>query len=141
MNKNIFIEQARPHESGVKHVSGHANYIDDIIESMFRLLDKAPKSNDKFDKSNPMPSKSWAPYQVFNIGNSKPIPLLEYIGALEQALKLPSEKIFLEMQPGDVRSTSADVTALEKWIDFKPATPIKDGINKFVNWYRDFYKI
>ena len=116
-------------------------FIDDIIESMFRLLDKEPLPNINFDKLNPTPSTSWAPFRIFNIGNSKPTPLLEYISALENALKLSSEKIFLEMQPGDVKSTSADTSSLSEWIGFKPSTPIQEGINKFVSWYRDFYKI
>ena len=116
-------------------------YIDDIIESMFRLLEKPPLSNNKFNKLDPLPSQSWAPYRIFNIGNSKPIPLFEYISAIEKALNIVSKKVFLEMQPGDVQVTSADTSALEKWIDFKPNTPIQEGVDKFISWYRSFYKI
>ena len=116
-------------------------YVDDIVESMFRLLDKPPFPNDKFNKLDPLPSESWAPYRIFNIGNSSPIPLFDYISALEKSLNLTSEKIYLEMQPGDVKVTSADTSELEKWIEFKPYTPIQEGIDKFVTWYRDFYKM
>ena len=115
-------------------------YIDDIIESVWRLINKNPSSNDNFDNFNPLPSESWAPYRIFNIGNSKPVPLLDYISAIENALNLTSEKIYLEMQPGDVESTNADTSSLEEWVGFKPNTSIQEGINNFVNWYRDYYQ-
>ena len=105
------------------------------------MLDKKPLPNENFNKLNPLPSKSWAPYQIFNIGNSTPTPLMDYISAIENSLNLEAEKVFLDMQPGDVKSTSADTSALEDWIGFKPNTSIQDGVNNFISWYRDFYKI
>ena len=116
-------------------------FVDDIIESMYRLLDKPPKTNKKFNPLKPTPSESWCPYKIFNIGNSNPVPLMDYISAIEKSLNLTAEKVFLEMQPGDVESTSANTSSLEEWTNFKPNTPYQEGVNKFVNWYRDFYKI
>ena len=116
-------------------------YIDDVIESLVRLLDKPPSAKNNFDKGNPNPSKSWAPYRVFNIGNSNPIPLMEYISTLEEIIGKKAEKKFLPLQPGDVKATSASTTALEEYIGFKPETPIKKGITEFVSWYRNFYNV
>ena len=115
-------------------------YIDDIVHSIFKLLKKPPKENINFDKSNPDPSKSWAPYSIFNIGNSDPKPLMEYINCLEKSLGKKAKIKFMPMQPGDVKSTYADTKKLEKWINFKPSTNIEIGIDKFVNWYKKFYK-
>ncbi len=114
-------------------------YVDDIVQSLVLLLDKVPVADDKFDFKNPNPATSSAPYRVFNIGNSSPRNLTEYIDALEDSLNVEAKKQYLPMQPGDVPETSADTTYLEKWIDFKPSTDIKDGIEKFVIWYREFY--
>ena len=116
-------------------------YIDDIIESIMRLLDKPAKKNEKFDRYKPQPGLSWSPSMIFNIGNSSPIKLLDYIDVLEQKLEIKAKKEFLPMQPGDVRSTAADTSALKKWLNFQPKTSIKEGINNFVDWYRDFYKV
>ena len=104
-------------------------------------MDKPPLLNEKFNKLDPLPSESWSPYRIFNIGNSSPIPLFDYISAIEKLLNLISKKVYLEMQPGDVKVTSADTAELEKWIEFKPHTPIQEGIDKFVTCYRDFYKL
>ena len=114
-------------------------YIDDIIESLVRLLDKPAAPNPSFDAANPDPAISWAPHRVFNIGNSKPTPLMEYIEAVETALRLTAIKDLLPMQPGDVLATAADTTALESWVDFKPNTPVQQGVARFVDWYRQFY--
>ena len=116
-------------------------YIDDIIESLFRDLNKVPNLNYDFDKKNPNPSSSWAPYKVFNIGNSNPTPLMEFIKILEKCIGKEARKNFLPIQPGDVPATAANTELLERWINFKPSTSIESGINKFVNWYMDFYKI
>ena len=94
-----------------------------------------------FDKFNPNPSSSWAKHKIFNIGNSNPIPLMKFIEAIEDALEIKAKKIFEPIQPGDVPATHADTSLLEEWIDFKPSTSIKEGISKFVNWYRSFYKL
>lgn len=116
-------------------------YIDDIIESLVRILEKPAMSNINFDKANPEPSTSWAPHRVFNIGNSNPTPLMDYIEAVETALGMESIKTLLPMQPGDVPSTAADTSALEAWIGFKPNTLVADGVKAFVSWYREYYKI
>lgn len=116
-------------------------YIDDIIESIFRLLHKAAKPDALFDTSHPNPESSWAPYRIFNIGNSSPIPLSEYIEAVEEALECTAVKEFLPLQNGDVRATAADTSKLEEWISFRPKTPIKDGVSNFVRWYREYYQV
>ena len=116
-------------------------YIDDIVESIYLLIKKTVKKDSDFDKFNPDPSKSWAPYKVFNIGNSDPVPLMEYVYALEEVLGKKAIIEYLPMQPGDVEATFADTTLLESYIGFKPKTKIKDGIKKFIEWYKVFYKI
>jgi len=114
-------------------------YIDDIIESLVRLLDKPASADCGFVTANPNPATSWAPHRVFNVGNSSPTPLMHYIEALENALGISAEIEFLPLQPGDVPSTAADTSALEAWIGFKPNTSVQDGVHRFVNWYREFY--
>ena len=114
-------------------------YIDDIVESLYRILFKIPVHNKAFDKSNPNPATSFAPYKIFNIGNSQPVNLMKYIEAIEQTIGIEAKKKFLPMQPGDVKSTFADTSLLEKEIKFKPSISIKDGVKNFVNWYEDFY--
>ena len=116
-------------------------YIDDIVESLYRLIFKIAKPDENFDTKNPKLSSSWAPYRIFNIGNSKPVQLMDYINALEKTIGVPAIKEFLPMQPGDVPATSADTSALEDWIGFKPNTSIEDGIERFVNWYKKFYLV
>ena len=114
-------------------------YIDDIIESLVRLLYKPSTTDMAFDTSSPDPATSWAPHRVFNIGNSNPTPLMDYIEALEEALGITSVKEFLPLQPGDVPATSADTSALEAWTGFKPNTSVKEGVARFVTWYREYY--
>ena len=114
-------------------------YIDDIIESLVRLLEKPASPDPAFDSSIPDPATSWAPHRVFNIGNSNPTSLMTYIDAVEAALGTTATKEFLPMQPGDVPATAADTSALEAWIGFKPNTPVKEGVARFVSWYREFY--
>jgi UDP-glucuronate 4-epimerase len=116
-------------------------YVDDIVESLLRVLDKPASPDVAFNSAQPNPATSWAPHRVFNIGNSNPTPLLKYIEAIETALGITAVKQFLPMQAGDVPATVANTAALEAWTGFKPYTPIKEGITKFVNWYRKFYRI
>jgi len=116
-------------------------YVDDIIESLIRLLDKPAAPDPAFDPGTPDPASSWAPHRVFNIGNSYPTPLMAYIEAVEQALGITAEKQFLPMQPGDVPATAADTSALEAWVGFKPNTPVHVGVARFVAWYREFYGV
>ncbi|MEB3307371.1 MAG: NAD-dependent epimerase [Cyanobacteriota bacterium] len=114
-------------------------YVDDIVESLLRVLDKPAAPDPHFDTARPDPATSWAPHRVFNIGNSRPTPLMEYIEALEQALGITAEKTYLAMQPGDVPATAADTSALENWTGFRPDTPVREGVARFVAWYREFY--
>ena len=116
-------------------------YIDDIVEGVIRVMDKPATPNADFDASLPDPATSAAPYRVFNIGNSHPVPLMDYISALEQALGMEAIKELLPMQPGDVPATSADTRELVAWVGFQPNTPVADGVAKFAEWYRDFYDV
>lgn len=116
-------------------------YIDDIVEAVVRLVDKPATADPEFDPGAPDPATSNAPYRVFNIGNSRPTPLMSYIAALEQAIGTKAEMNMLPMQAGDVPATAADTRALEQWIGFKPGTPIETGIGRFVDWYKAFYGI
>jgi len=116
-------------------------YIDDIVESLIRIISKPPNSDSNFDSYFPNPSSSWAPHRVFNIGNSNPTPLMSFILAIEESLGVEAKKIYLPIQPGDVPATSANTDLLEKWIDYKPSTTVKKGVMNFVNWYKSFYEI
>ncbi len=115
-------------------------YIDDITESLMRIINKPPTKNESFDKQKPDPSASWGPYKIFNIGNSNPVPLMTFINEIESALNIKAEKIFMPIQAGDVKETFADTQRLEKWIKYKPNTTIKAGIGNFVRWYKEYYK-
>ena len=116
-------------------------FIDDITESLFRVINKEANSDSNFDYLQPSPSSSWAPYKIFNIGNSNPINLMDFISTIEEIIGRKAKKEFLDMHPGDVASTSADTELLENWIGFKPRTSVKEGIKKFIDWYTDFYDI
>ena len=116
-------------------------YIDDIVESLFRVINKIATPSKNFNKISPDPSISFAPYRVFNIGNSNPIPLMHYIDALEKTLGIKAKKKFMPIQPGDVPETAANTSLLENWIGFKPSTSVEEGIYNFVSWYRHFYKL
>jgi len=116
-------------------------YIDDIVESLMRILNKPATADKSFNTSNPNPSSSWAPHKIFNIGNSNPTKLMKYIEAIEDELGIKAKKEFLPLQPGDVPATESDCSLLEQWIGFKPNTSIKDGVREFIKWYRDFYEI
>ena len=116
-------------------------FIDDIVEGVIRVNDKTALSNKDFDSLNPDPGSSNAPYRVFNIGNSRATPLMDYIKAIETSLDMIAEKNFLPLQSGDVPATSSNTSELEKWVGFKPNTPVESGVAQFVDWYRDFYKI
>ena len=114
-------------------------YVDDIVESIIRVLKKSPSLNRNFNTDKPDPSSSWAPYKIFNIGNSSPIPLIDYVKQIEISLDKKAIIKMEPMQPGDVSKTNADISCLENWIEFKPKTSIKEGISNFVEWYKDFY--
>ena len=116
-------------------------YIDDIAEAIIRLQDVIPEPNGKWTVESGSPATSSAPYRVYNIGNSSPVELMDYIQALEDALGIEVKKNMLPLQPGDVLETSADTKALYEVIGFKPETTVKDGVKKFVDWYRNFYNV
>ena len=115
-------------------------YVDDVVESISKLIHKPAIADKNFDKKNPNPSTSWSPSRIFNIGNSNPTPLMEYISAIEDALDIKAKINYLPLQPGDVPATYADTSALEEWINFVPKTSIKNGVNNFVRWYLEFYR-
>ena len=114
-------------------------YIDDVIESIFGLISKIPKEEKYSSKISYSSSNSWAPYRVFNIGNSNPTNLTDYIKEIEKNLDKKAKIILEEMQPGDVESTFASTKLLEELIKFKPSTSINIGIKKFIEWYLSYY--
>ena len=115
-------------------------YVDDIVEGIVRLLDHPPAGDPTFDPMHPDPARSRAPYRVFNIGNSDPEPLLDFIGAIEDALGMKAEKRLLPLQDGDVPATYADTSELAELVGFKPRTDVRDGVRRFIDWYRAYYK-
>lgn len=114
-------------------------YIDDIVEGVVKLIDRIPVVKRDWDESRDDLSTSFAPYKIYNIGNNDPVPLMRFINALETALGKEAEKVFMDMQLGDVMRTYADVSDLERDIGFKPSTSIEDGLRKFVDWYTGYY--
>ena len=116
-------------------------YIDDIVEGVVRVVDAVAQSDPAWSGDNPDPARSFAPYRVFNIGNNQPVPLLDFIGALEEALGRKAKMNLMPIQAGDVVSTMADVSELEAAVGFRPRTSIRDGIGRFVNWYKEYYGI
>ena len=116
-------------------------YIDDIIEGVVRVIDNPPKSDPMWSGAKPSPASSVAPYKIFNIGNSNPVKLMDFIGAIENALGLKAQKNFLPLQAGDVPATWADVEDLWNILDFRPGTSIVDGVNHFISWYRQYFKV
>lgn len=116
-------------------------YIDDIAEAIVRLQDVIPQQDDNWTVETGSPANSSAPYRVYNIGNSQPVTLMNYIEAIEKALGITAKKNLMPMQPGDVLETSADTNALFKAIGFKPQTGVEEGVKNFVDWYRDFYRV
>ena len=116
-------------------------YIDDVVKALYRIIDLTPKPNpDWNEKAGPI-SESFAPYKIYNLGNNSPVKLSRFIAVLENCLGKKAQKVYLDMQPGDVIMTYADVADLEKAIGFKPETPIEEGLAKFVEWYRKYYKV
>jgi len=116
-------------------------YVDDIVEGVVRTLDHVAAPDPAWSGEHPNPSTSRAPWRVYNIGSHRPVPLLDFIGALEQALGREAKKNFLPLQPGDVPDTYADVGALIRDVNYCPDTPIQAGIERFVAWYRDYYQV
>ncbi|WP_318439202.1 NAD-dependent epimerase [Photobacterium leiognathi] len=114
-------------------------YIDDIVEGIVRIQDVVPQKQTDWSVETGSPADSSAPYRVYNIGNGKCEKLMDYIEALESSLDIEAKKNFMPMQPGDVYKTYADTSGLLEATGYKPQTPIKEGVENFVRWYRDFY--
>lgn len=113
-------------------------YVDDIVESVVRCLDRPPAASTSHNEPLHC-DKSWAPYRVFNIGNSDPVQLMDFVQSIETAVGIEAVKVMQPAQPGDVSATFADTTALQEWIGFVPATPLSKGMAEFVNWYKNYY--
>jgi UDP-glucuronate 4-epimerase len=116
-------------------------YIDDIVEGVIRVLDRPAPPNPDWDGANPDSGTSKAPWRVYNIGNNSPVELMDYIGALEEALGVEADKEMLPLQDGDVPDTYANVDDLVKEFGYKPDMSVKQGVTNFVKWYKDFYKV
>jgi UDP-glucuronate 4-epimerase len=116
-------------------------YVDDVVESVVRLVERPPAANPQWSGDKPDPGSSAAPWRVYNIGNNNPVELLEVVRLLEQAIGKKAKRELLPMQPGDVPATYADVDDLMREVDFKPATPIGDGIARFIAWYRTYHRL
>lgn len=116
-------------------------FIDDIVAGITKLIDHIPQSNPTWSENTDGISSSYAPYKIYNIGNNKPVKLMDFINILENLLNIKAKIEFLEMQAGDVPITYADVSDLEKDINYKPNTPIEVGLENFVKWYKDNYKV
>lgn len=116
-------------------------YIDDIVEGVVRTLDQVATPNTQWSGEQPDPATSKAPYRLYNIGSNNPVELLHYIDVLEKCLGKTAQKNLLPMQPGDVPATYADVDALIADVDYRPGTPVEVGIENFVRWYRDYYRV
>jgi UDP-glucuronate 4-epimerase len=116
-------------------------YVDDIVEGVIRVIDHPPAGNPDWTGQAPDPSCSKAPYKIYNIGNSSPVKLMDFIEAIEQALGKTAQKNMLPIQPGDVPATWADVSDLVDDLDYQPATSIQDGVGRFIAWYKEFYRV
>ena len=116
-------------------------YIDDIVEGIIRIVEIIPSGNQQWNEKNPDPATSPAPYRVYNIGNSQPTRLMDYIRCIETSIGREAKKDFLPMQPGDVYQTYADSSAFAEATGFKPNTPLQEGINQTVAWFKDFYSL
>tara|TARA_B100000575_G_scaffold282576_1_gene274459 strand:- start:714 stop:1748 length:1035 start_codon:yes stop_codon:yes gene_type:complete len=116
-------------------------YIEDVVETLFLCSKKPATIDNSFDFQTPNSDSSFAPYRIFNVGNSQPVNLLNFIEVLENELNIKAKKNFIEMQPGDVQCTSSDIDNIKEWIGFSPSTPLNVGIKEFAKWYKSFYKI
>ena len=116
-------------------------YIDDIVEGVVRVMERVPSPDPAWSGDHPDPGSSYAPYRIYNIGNNEPVELLRFIEVLEEVLGKRARKELLPMQPGDVPATYADIADLERDVGFRPSTPLKEGIEQFVQWYRGYYGV
>ena len=145
MSPMIFAD-AIMHNKPIK-VFNHGNmrrdftYIKDIIEGVVRVIDKLPEKSETWQSDKPDPATSSAPYKIYNMGNSSPVLLMDYIETMEKALGKKAMKEFLPMQQGDVQNTFSDVSDLKDELGYCPNTTIEDGLYEFANWYKKYYKI
>jgi UDP-glucuronate 4-epimerase len=116
-------------------------YIDDIVEGVVRIAERPAMATAGFDTAQPDPAASWAPYRIYNIGNHQPVDLMAFIEAIEEALGKQAKKRLLPLQAGDVPATYADTADLAKATGFAPATPVREGVRRFIDWYREYYKV
>ena len=116
-------------------------YIDDIVDGVIKTIDNIAVKNNDWNSDQPDPATSSAPWRIYNIGNNKPVMLMDYIDALEKALEKKAKINFLPLQAGDVPDTFASTENLKKNFNYKPSTSVFDGVTKFVNWYKDYYQI
>jgi len=123
------------------HMKRDFTYVDDVVESVVRLMDVIPTPDEQWSSDQPDPSSSKAPFRLHNIGNQDPVELLEVIALLEETLGKKAVKNLLPMQPGDVTATHADVDSMQRATGFLPRTSMRDGIRRFVDWYKSFYGV
>ncbi len=123
------------------NMSRDFTYIDDVIEIIIRIMNKPAKPDQNFNKSLPNPSTSWAPHRIFNIGNNKNISLIKFINTLEEVIGIKAIKNYLPIHKSDVKDTLANTDEINDWIQYKPSTELKHGIEKFISWYREYHNI
>ncbi|RSD25098.1 NAD-dependent epimerase [Mesobacillus subterraneus] len=114
-------------------------YIDDVVEGIIRLIDRAPSPSTDWDPEKPEPNSSYAPYRIYNIGNNQPVQLTHFIEILERLIGQKANIEFLPMQPGDVKETYADISDLQQAVGFSPETPLETGLGHFVEWYKKYH--
>lgn len=138
--KNILAEKPIQLFNNGAHIRDFT-YIDDIVEGVIRVSDDIARPDPNWDSDHPNPSTSNAPFRLLNIGNNEPVHLTEYVEAIEAALGKKAIRELLPLQPGDVPNTSADVSALVKAVDYRPNTPVRLGVSRFVEWYRQYFQV
>jgi UDP-glucuronate 4-epimerase len=116
-------------------------YIDDIVEGVVRVMDRIPEPNPNWQGDHPDPGSSYAPYHIYNIGNNQPVKLNKFIEIIEETIGKKAEKTYLDLQPGDVKATYADIDDLIRDVGFKPSTPLETGVRNFVEWYREYHGV
>lgn len=116
-------------------------YVDDVVESIVRLIEQPAAPDPTWSALDPNPARSYAPWRIYNIGNNNPIQLLDLVAMIESKLGKKAVRELLPMQPGDVHSTFADIEDLSRDVGFHPSTPVKDGVEKFIDWYREYHRI
>ncbi len=122
------------------NISRDFTYVDDIVKIICALIKAPAKSNNSFNRYKPEPNKSWSPHNIYNIGGSRSVPIMDFINILEENLGIKAKKIFKPMQPGDVKITAADTSSIENLTGIKPKTSLSNGIKEFIKWYRHYYK-